>query len=336
MSTTAFSSYDEPLGPRAGRYFGDGYRNVGQQLTGLRIARSNQPGAEHTATARLTYPADWSRKRDDELVPHVSSVDTLTLATALCDAVLTHTRDLSPAEAARTWVRHATVRAGTAPHEDLDHIPVEARIADVSEGDDAAEGDRADLETTFKFRVGPLTGALTLVHVPGSGTVEVPGQDHLDDLTRIFGPEPHHYLDGLREHVLSASDLVIDEGVTRITGRQRVALASDRVWSGAESAYRNSTSIIDAVVGAAQLSQILLYHLDGLDRTSSNTLWMRKLEVNVAGPDRSAAESFDGTAEVRRVSVIDRTGHRWRSADIAIKEFNGVTGSCLLAHQLPD
>ncbi|MQY29752.1 AvrD family protein [Nocardia aurantia] len=334
MSATSFSSYDEPLGPRAGRYFGDGYQKVEQQLTGLRLNRSNQPGATHSGTGRLVYPADWSRKRGGELVPHVSSLDTLTLAATMCDAALTHTRDLSPAEAARTWVRHVTVRAGTAPHEDLDNIPVEIEVTSVSEDEDAS--DRTDSETTFKFRVGALIGSLTLAHVPGSGPVALPGVDHAESLEAIFGPKPHHFLHGLKRHSLSATDLVIDEAATRITGRHRITMDGDRQYSGAESSYPGSSSIVDIVVGAAQLSQVLLYRLDDLDRARSNTLWMRKLEINVSGPDRPTTEAFDGTAEVRRVSIVNRGGHRWRSADMTIKEFNGMVGSCLLAHQLPD
>ncbi|WP_019932779.1 AvrD family protein [Nocardia sp. BMG111209] len=338
MSATSFSSYDEPLGPRAGRYFGDGYQKVEQELSGLQLQRSNQPGARHSGTGRLRYPADWSRKRGGELVPHVSSVDTLTLAAAMCDAALTHTRDLGPDEAAHSWVRHATVRAGAAPHEDLDNIPVEIEVTSVSEDEDATGGrsDRTDSETTFKFRVGALTGTLTFAHVQGSGPVDLPGVDHADSLAAIFGPQPHHFLHGLKRHSLSATDLVIDEAATRITGRQQITLDGDRRYSGAESAHPDSSSIVDIVVGAAQLSQILLYRLDDLDRARSNTLWMRKLEISASGPDRPTAAPFDGTAEVRRVSIVNRGGQRWRSADMLIKEFNGMVGSCLLAHQLPD
>ncbi|MEU2252775.1 AvrD family protein [Nocardia xishanensis] len=328
--TVSFSSYDEPLGPRSDRYFGEGYKKVSPELTDLQIRRSTQVGTKYSGTARLSYPAAWSTKKHRELVPHVSSVDTVMLAASLCDAAITHARDLGPAESSRMWVRQAAVRAGAAPHEDLDNIPVEAEITTVT-ADDAEE-----LETAFKFRVGNLTGTLTMVHPVGSGTLDLPGVDHVAQLSDIYGPAPHYYLNGVKDHTLTATDLTVDESASRINSKQRVNAGVEGGYVGAESAYWDSVSPIDAIVGAAQLSQILLYQMDGLDRSSSNTLWMRKLEFVTEGPRRPSSEPFDGTVEIRRTSTIDRGGQRWRSADLLIKEFQGVTGFCLLAHQLPD
>lgn len=328
--TVTFSSYDEPLGPRSDRYFGEGYKKVSPELSALGISRSTETGAEHSGLASLTYPAAWSRKEHRELVPHVSSVDTIMLAATLCDAAIVHTRDLNPAESARMWIRHATVRAGAQPHEDLDRIPVTATITATAETADD------ESETTFKFQVGNLGGTMTVVHPIGAGTSTVPGVDRIASLGDIFGPAPHYYLNGVKDHTLTATDLVVSADSTRITGRQQVRTGIEGGYVGAESAYWNSVSPIDAVVGAAQLSQILLYAMDSLDRTSSNTLWMRKLEFFADGPHRPSEETFDGTVEIKRSSVIDRGGQRWRSADLLIKEFQGVTGSCLLAHQLPD
>ncbi|WP_040798459.1 AvrD family protein [Nocardia higoensis] len=325
-----FSSYDEPLGPRATRYFGEGYRKVGPELSALRLGNTARPGARHSAVARLEYPAAWSTKKHRELVPHVSSVDTVMLAATLCDAAVTRARGLNPEQSARTWVRHGAVRAGAAPHEDLEHIPVTAEVTALAEDGDSAE-------TTFKFQVGNLAGTLTLVHELGAGSgPEVEGIEPFDSLAEIFGPAPHYYLTGVKDHSLTATELSVDAEASRVTGRQTVRPGAENEYVGAESAYWDSVSPIDAIVGAAQLSQILLYQMDSLDRTNSDTLWMRKLEFFSEAPPRPSAEEFDGTVEIKRASIIDRGGQRWRSADLLIKEFQGVTGSCLLAHRLPD
>ena len=103
----SFSGYDEPLGPRTGRYFGDGYQKVGHDFGDVAISRSNQPGAKHSAVASLAYPSSWSTKSSRELVPHVSSIDTVVLATTLCDAAVTHARDLTAAESEAAGLTHA-------------------------------------------------------------------------------------------------------------------------------------------------------------------------------------------------------------------------------------
>ena len=325
-----FSSYDEPLGPRSDRYFGEGYKKVSPELSHLRLGRSITPGAENSGVARLTYPAAWSRKQHGELVPHVSSVDTMMLAASLCDAATSRARGLAPEQSARMWVSHASVRAGAAPHEDLDNIPVTATVTATT---DVADDES---ETTFKFQVGNLAGNLTLVHPTGVARADDGGFEEIATLGDLYGPAPHYYLNGVKDHTLTATDLTVSPDATRITGHQRVSTGVEGGYVGAESAYWDSVSPIDAVVGAAQLSQILLYQMDSLTRTSSNTLWMRKLEFFAVRPARPSADTFDGTVELRRGSVIDRGGQRWRSADLLIKEFQGVTGSCLLAHQLPD
>ncbi|MBH0777902.1 AvrD family protein [Nocardia bovistercoris] len=327
---TAFSSYDEPLGPRSDRYFGDGYQKVRQELSRLRIGNSSAAGTRHEGTARLTYPTEWSRKQHRELVPHVSSVDTIMLAISLCEAAVTATRALTPEQSARMWVRHASVRAGSRPHEDLERIPVTATVTA------ATEDEGNDSETTFAFKVGNLAGNLTIAHPAGAASVSADGVTEYEDLGAIYGPAPHYYSNGVKDHTLTATDLRVDLACGRITGRQHVHTGGGGGYVGAESAYWDSVSPVDAVVGAAQLSQILLYQLDELDRTRSNTLWMRKLEFVADGPIRPSAGDFDGTVEIRRAPLIDRGGKRWRSADMLIKEFRGVTGSCLLAHEIPD
>lgn len=328
--TNSYSSYDEALGPRNIRYFGTGYQNVGHDMSGFALSKSTEPGAKHTAMAHLSYPLHWSTKKHRELVPHVSSVDTIIFAVALCDAAITHSRRLSAAETARMWVRHMYIRAGAAPHLDLAQVPVRAEVTAV------AEADPDEIETTFTFAVGNLSGALTMVHPVGAGTRSEPELDHFGLVTDIFGDKPHYYLNGVKSRTLSATDITVDAAAARITGRQLLTSAAGE-FVGGESAYPDMVSPVDGIVGVAQLAQILLYHLDSLDRTSSNTMWMRKLELFCIGPHHvSTREPFDGVAEIRRASVINRGGQRWRSAQIEIKEFAECFGSCLLAHQLPD
>ncbi|MFG1797821.1 AvrD family protein [Nocardia sp. NPDC049149] len=332
MQLNAFSSYDEPLGPRSGRYFGSGYKNVAQDMFELEITRSTEPGAKHSAVGRLSYPADWSTKKHRELVPHVSSIDTVMLAVSLCDAAISHTRNLSADQSAHMLVRHTSVRAGTTPHENLDRIPVDVEVVSVVAAEDAEDG---ELETTFRFQVGNLAGTLTMAHPTGSGATASQEVDRLGHISDIYGTVPHYFLNGLKNHTLSASDLTVNDDVTRITGKHWIAAGDNDAYAGAESAYWDTVSPIDAIIGAAQLSQILLYKLDHLDRSNSNTLWMRKLEL-VTVARHPAQQSFEGTMEIRRTSLVERGGKRWRSADIVLKEFAGATGSCLLAHQLPD
>lgn len=331
MTTLHHASFDAPLGPASGRYFGQGYKKVSHNLTNLRLDRSNQPGARHQATARLQYPDAWSTKGSRELVPHVSSIDTVALAAALLETAIVHTRDLSNDEAREVWVSRAKVSAGAVPEEDLHHVAVTADIVEVK----SQPG--GDVATTATFRVGQLRGSMTLHHPSGIGDLTLLGADHVADLAASYPGRELFYLSGYKTHELHACDLSVDTTGQAITATCAVDIgAPDNALSGAETAWPRSVSIIDAILGAAQLSQILLYDLDGVDRASSNTLWMRKLELTASKPPRSSTDPFPAKVDVRRVSTIDRSGQKWRSADLIVRDFAGVTGSCLLAHQLPE
>lgn len=324
-------SFDIPLGPATDRYFGQGYKNVTHNLTRLRLSRSNQVGAHHEAIAELCYPAAWSRKGSRELVPHVSSIDTVALAASLLETAVVHTCDLGSAEAARMWVSHAKVSAGARPEEDLHHVAVTADIINV------VRQPSGDLATTAMFRVGQLRGSMTLQHPPGIGEFYVLGADKVSDLASTYPGRQLFYLSGYKTHDLHACDIAVDTTEQTITATCAVNTSTPTAaLVGAESAWPHSVSIIDAVLGAAQLSQILLYDLDGVDRASSNTLWMRKLELTATPPPRPITEPFPATVHVRRLSTINRSNQVWRSADLTVHDFAGVTGSCLLAHQLPE
>ncbi|MFZ2172541.1 MAG: AvrD family protein [Rhodococcus sp. (in: high G+C Gram-positive bacteria)] len=323
-SSTVQPSLDDVLGAADHRYFGRGYKNVNHDLIDLDLGRSTAPGTEHRAVAVLDYPRRWSEKGSKELAPHVSSIDTVALAAALLEAALGYTRRLDPDEQAQVWVSHAKVSAGTRPEEDLHRVPVSAVVTGVE------QLPAGTVATTATFRVGQLRGTMTLIHPAGAG------EQHRGGTDRVPGPSAQvlpFYLGGYKSHTLTARDLTVDSD--SVTATVEIDIDTTTTFGGAETAWPRSVSVIDAVLGAAQLSQVLLYRLDGVDRTTSNTLWMRKLELVAAGPDRDAGRPFRGQVRVRRLSTIHRSGAVWRSADLVVTDFGGVTGSCLLAHELP-
>ena len=329
--TRRFASYDDILGPRGMRYFGDGYRHVGHHLSDVSAAGSLTDDCDYTAVAKLTYPSGWSTKSCPTLVPHLSSIDTIVLAATMCERVLIRTHSLSDQEASRMWVRHVTVRAGMKPELDLTSVPVRA-IASRPPGGTSADDER---ETTFRFEVGALAGVIVVRHTAR------PSPDRASSPPPIAVPSPassrrHFYLDGVKDQTLSASDIVLDDACEHITARHEISTtcSAGTEYTGADAAYAGSTSIVQGVIGAAQLAQTLLYQLDSVDRRESNTLWMKRIELDADRADRPCSPPFPVAAELRRKSLIEHAGGQWRRASIAITEFNGLTGSCDLVHRL--
>ncbi|MFF4259811.1 AvrD family protein [Streptomyces sp. NPDC001663] len=326
-----YGSFDSCLGPGTKRFFGSGYKRVVQDLKDITTDGSDQPGALVTARGTLTYPQDWSRKSGaGELRPHLSSIDALVLAVTLAEVHLSRAFGLTAAQQRRTWLRQADVRAGSAPHEDLADFPVEGRLVAC----DGPESGRTTPSATFDCRVGGLRVRCTLVHEHGG---KAAGPATFADASQALGPaSARHYGEGYKNRTQYAEHVHVDLERQRIQGRQRVLTAQpNNEAHGAEAAYGPSVSPVDALVGVAQLAQALLYAQDGVTRGSTNTLWMRRFVIDTQTPVRPLGHNFATTVRTAGTRLLTMGGQTWRTADLTVDDFSGISGRCSLAHRLP-
>ncbi|MET9862625.1 AvrD family protein [Streptomyces smyrnaeus] len=110
--------------------------------------------------------------------------------------------------------------------------------------------------------------------------------------------------------------------------------------AGIDGSRRPVPSLIDCFVTNLQLAQVLMYELDGVARSESNTLWMLRTVLDAA-PEPSApsacttaARSFPVHTRVTGKHLLPLRGGTWRNVEIA-GEFAGVSLRCSLAHELP-
>lgn len=317
MTVTApdrFGSLDDALGHAAGRYFGDGYRAVGRSLS--RIEPSDTPGVL-TGVAGLRYPRSWSVKDGATLVPHLSSVDAVVLAGDAALATLTSVLGLDPGDLTERNIVDLTVVAGTTPIEDLAAVPLTLTVPDASASTRDTRLSTVDYRlSTVDYRLGSMRGKVTVAHPPAVRlrSSATPVSVELDR-------------EGVLRHRVRIEDLLLQgDGVSGIA---EVTMLDD-----GPAPETTRASMIDGLVGAAQLAQIALYHLDRIDRTTSNTLWMRKLRIHAA--ERPCLDTpVPVRLAVSRSSVVQMGGEPWRSASLDLTDFGGITVSCLAAHRLP-
>lgn len=326
-----YGSLESCLGPGSSRFFGSGYKRVTQGLKDITTDGSADPGGLVTARGTLTYPRDWSRKSGaGELRPHLSSIDALVLAANLAETHLGRAFGLGAAERRRIWLRSADVRAGSAPHEDLADFPVHGRLLSV----EGPAGEDSTLASTFDCRVGSLKVRCTLVHEQGGGAGT---PVTYDDEKQALGPaRARHYGAGYKQRDQYAERVRVDLDRQEIQGLQRVVATDEEAHTcGAEAAYGPSVSLVDALVGVAQLAQVLLYAQDGLTRGATDTLWMRRFVISAETPVRPLGHSFTPTVRTASSRLLSMGDARWRTAELAVDDFAGIDGRCWLAHRLP-
>jgi hypothetical protein len=306
LVSARLATVDDVLGPRKSRFFGEGFKRVSHRLGSIVVHPGSNDGSI-TAVAGLRLPANWSRKGTAEQPPHLSTIDAMLLGAQLCGLYLAHAHGLGGEDGFR--VRRAALRAGNRPQEDqLDRFAVRAEHLGTASGDPAV--------SRFDCRIGALTAVLAIEHGGAPVPTLVPGSY----------PDPA----ALPGHWNSAPFGASHRRRTQILSD--VAIDLERCSSDAELTIGpgpNAATMIDLFVAALQLGQVLLYGLDRMERSESNTLWMRRTVIE---PTERRPRQFAVVLENER--LLETAAGTWRSADV-VAAHSGLALRCSVAHLLP-
>lgn len=317
---------DHYLGDGEKRFFSTGYRRVGYHFGPVEVSARREDDIEVTTTVGLTYPIDWSKKTAGvDQRPHLSTVDAILLGVQLAELCLVAGHRPSPDAHRAMWVRRLTIRAGRNPQESLGELPLTAVLRSTKPSATAG-----GLVSVVDSQVGPMRVRIEIEHRRGEVHLGHATYDSPDDL---LGPAASRYYGtGFTRAGHRIDDLVVDTGALRATGT--VDLRQADADQGIEGAYSPAPTSVDAFVTGLQLAQILLYELDSMRRSDSNTLWMRSTVIEIDQPRRALSEVLPLTTSLSDVSLVDMDGGTWRTATIAI-DLAGVAITCAVTHALP-
>jgi hypothetical protein len=304
---------EELLGPPERRYFGRGFQRVSHRITDIRIHPLLTDGTI-SATAAVDYPIDWSTKSDSHRArPHLSTVDVLIIGLQLTEAYLTHAHRLDPVARRGIWTRAVEMRAGATAHEQLAQVAAHGRRGPVR----LAPASTRDVVSQFDFRIGSIRLSVEAEHNVGTPTVRPATWDEVEQL--LGEADQRHYGRGYTTRRQHIDTITVDPASPLATGQARIEEdpVGDAVpREGMAAAYEPALSLVDATVCMAQLAQVLTYSLEGVDRGSTGTFWMRQYRMRFDTPTTSIAEPLTMTFRVARGQRLDRTGASWRLYDL--------------------
>jgi hypothetical protein len=318
-----FSSIDDYLGPGATRFFGSGYRRVSYGWHDFEVGG---PGGSHVrAAASVSYPTDWSKKRDAvQLRPHLSTIDAMILGTRSAELCLVRRHGLDLRQRRAAWLRKLEINAAATPYEDgLDKLPVEAKLNTTQKAHDGMDR----WVSSFDCRVANMKVRCEIEH-------ELPDHGDSGRIVADIGSRGL-YGEGYRHPSQAIEDITIhlpDERAEAVV-RVDVGCRETALGEGLEAYYRPSVSAIDSFVVSLQLGQVLLYELDGMTRVNSNTLWMRHTSITTDTPYRPADRPFAVEVHLEDSRLVNLRDATWRTATI-VGETQGVLTRCAVAHQL--
>ncbi|MFZ4893340.1 AvrD family protein [Plantibacter sp. Mn2098] len=317
MYPTPHDDFERRLGPSHRRYFGAGYRKTEYRVPVL--ARTDDDTL--TGVAAIDYASDWSSKASSERKPHASTVDATVLAGHAAERALQSLIGLSPAEVRRAWIERIDVRAGAKPLESTSEVPLSITRTDTGEVQDDAVG--TPLQTTLQCRIGTFQVALVVRHpVPESPDTSRP--------TSFTDGRPSTAYRGTT-HTSTITRLSIEDQLVACT-HHAVADPMLRDDAALESAHDPIVGMIDRLVLAGQMAQVLIYATDGVDRDTTANLWMRRATIIAEPPAQFAAASVDSTLRVSQRRSFARDGGSVRTVDVVIDDLFGVHIESSLAY----
>ncbi|TDU04080.1 avirulence D protein (AvrD) [Streptomyces sp. 846.5] len=324
LETSQLGSVDDFLGNREGRFFGEGFKRVSQDLTDVTVRpAAAQREGRIEATVRIGFPEAWSRKGDTDQRPHLSTIDAMLIAAGLTGLYTAHAHGLRSTGHFR--VRSLRIKAGTEPDEEkLERLPVLGTLYSSTDLPTPGRG-----LTVMDCRIGAMTVRITAEHdtdpraaVTAEGFYQRP-----EELDGPWNSRPYGASHRGRRQLLGA----VRSSPADRTASAELDISTDP--ADPQSATLPMT-MIDLFVSALQLGQILLYELDGVDRASSNTLWMRGTTIDaVPVPADEPADGRFRTVLDNPVRLATPQG-TWRSARI-VATHAGMRLTCKVAHLLP-
>ena len=328
MTSCRISSVDDRLGSSSGRFFGEGYKGVSRRLTDIKVVPGDHGRGEIHGTADLRYSSQWSTKGSQTpLRPHLSTPDGLLFAVNLVEAYLVHAYRLSAEDRRQMWVAELSFQAGSRPQEDLVGFDVSAKHESIR----PAPGSGLGFRSAFRCRIGALRINCVIEHGELIGDLR---PAYFSDADDILGPPTfRHYGVGFRSQQLNIGEIDLDPESETI--RACVGGVEER-WGaeGLEGGYPLSMSMLDAMVALVQLAQVLIYEVDQLERSRSNTLWMRRAMLSRRTPNQALGDCGIATVGIEATRTLKLGGQTWRTFDVA-GEFGDFRATSALAHQLP-
>jgi len=323
-ASSHFSSIDDLLGDSRTRFFGAGYRLIRRHVSD--IALDTRESAVE-ASAAIEYPSAWSKKKDRELQPHLSSIDALAIAAQLAETYLRTVFGVDGAAADRLRIERCALKPGPTPTTDLESIPTRCTFVGVDAPADGAAWQRSH----FSTRVGTIGVELSIGHPVASPREVRASWKRIEDL---LGPSTKSYYGAAHTQTdLAISDVAFDSSGKRVSANLDMQPPSGAKLEGMGAAYYPFVSEMTAIVSVAQLAQALLYRYDNLTREQSNNLWMRKIVIVSHNPAPASRDIHVETWSTKMTLLPVKDGV-WRTGNFEMA-MPGMTAEYTLAHQLP-
>ena len=263
----SFLDIDEILGHKELRYFGNRFRRVTYTVNNILISAEN---AAHLQIS-IHYPADWSSKKHGQVSqPHLSTVDAAYLASALGEWYKHRIYEIDETQDSNLQLISCEIFSGVTPDENL--INLKAEVNEL--GCEKLKSKRSlfKARSDLSIQLGSMKINIAFAH---SGKK----REHFYSIyDSILDGKNYKYTQANNEHISGLTRMEIKH--VKFSKDTKIVLAS-LILESSSADYRD-LSLVEVVLASAQLAQAVIYKVDDIDRSKSNTLWMRDFFIEQA------------------------------------------------------
>ncbi|MBY0039522.1 hypothetical protein H7U08_23725 [Bacillus cereus] len=320
-----YKDIDDILGSREQRFFGSGFKKVNHQIYDIEVSEKCV-----VATADISYPTDWSKKSEDtDLKPHLSTIDATVLSLQLNEVYITQKFGITEAQRRKIWLKRIVLKAGTTPQEDLNKLIISTQHIKTKNVSDSL-GTNVSI---FESQIGSMQIRCEIEHDIEKECNEGAKFDSIDQILGLHSKR--YYGDMYKNPQQIMEDVQFDFQNQKVTSLVNVTHINESPFKveGMEAAYYPSFSIIDCMITVAQMAQALIYKVDDIDRSNSNTLWMRKVIIENKNPYQPY-EPFVASTYISKSNLLKLKGSMWRTTEM-FGEYKNYSLHYYLAHELP-
>jgi len=297
---TQHNNIDYFLGSPDNRYFGDGFRSFYFDLHVLSVSDWEISGLIHSRYL------GGNRPRNED--PHLGSIEFLALAMRLGGHGLNRLGKLGIADTNRAFMSH--YKLNTTRVLPVTVIPFCCKIRSSEAHIDSLQGSRS----LFEINIGGNIAMLKLDHRGGARFGRLPVHEI------IPYDQQQLYSEGYRNGLLTIGQVKVDVDNLQITAPiQHEYPNNGKLLNGLGSA---SAALLgtDATRVFGQLTQVLLYTIEGTDRIQCPNIWLRKMQLSSKRPllDSTA----HATVKFHRIREIQHQGQLWQ-----LIELSGTVGN---------
>ncbi|WP_432463426.1 AvrD family protein [Agarivorans sp. QJM3NY_33] len=314
---TLIPHIDDALGPAAQRYFGEGYKKT-QYRCNVKYTASFAEG-----TIAIDYRTDWSQKKKvSSRPPHLSTIDAFLVAGRIACELLRREFNLSEQQTSQAWIRHLSIKAGSEALEDLVAVPLSTRLIKSVTDNNSMFGVLSHFKTVLKT----MEVEIIIDHPPGIDS-------HTVNAAPLNAEE--YFIDEFRERHCELYNNSFNDKSCAVSCELTLQRPGKQ-FSGLMGHYPHALMIVDWLTSFAQLSQLVMYRLDNVQRNQTNNLWMRSVKITAPYPI-IPQQKHTLTLRSTRNSLINKNHEQWRLATVSgsIASHPEFSLSAKLCHSLP-